>query len=108
MNSFVKAASYLMHRPAFSDVRSLLTDQSEWLLQDDSGVPVEFFQPAQWHLRFFGRYDKPIRLFEERYQPALEQYYRQTEQVPALSFGFGYRLQAAQSNLMLGQRIRKR
>ncbi len=108
LNSFVKAASYLMHRPAFSDVRRLLTDLSECLLQDDSGVPVEYFDASKWQLRFFGRYDMPIRLFEERHQPALEEYYRQGKQVPPLSFGFGYRLQPDRSNLMLAKRIQKR
>ncbi len=107
LNSFVKAASYLMHRPAFSNVRTLLINESECLLQDDSGVPVEYFEASKWQLRFYGRYDKPIRLFEERHQPALEQYYRETQHVPALSFGFGYRLQADRSNLMLAKRVKK-
>jgi len=108
LDSFVKAASYLMHRPAFSDVRDLLISESEYLLQDDSGVPVEYFEVSKWDLRFFGRYDTPIRLFEERHQPALEQKYKQMQHVPALSFGFGYRLQADQSNLMLARRLKKR
>ncbi len=108
LNSFVKAASYLMFRPAFSDVRALLINNSECLLQDDSGVPVEYFEASQWQMRFYGRYDKPIRLFEERYQPALEQIYREAQHVPALSFGFGYRLQADKSNLMLARRVGKR
>ncbi|MFB3905982.1 MAG: hypothetical protein ACE15E_21255 [Acidobacteriota bacterium] len=108
LSSFVKAASYLMHRPAFSDVRSLLINESRYLLQDDSGIPVEHFEASKWQLRFYGRYDKPIKLFEERHQPALEKLYRQAKYVPALSFGFGYRLSAAQSNLMLARRIEKR
>jgi len=106
LNSFVKAASYLMFRPAFSDVRSLLVKESDYLLQDDSGVPIEYFEASKWQLRFYGRYDKPIQLFEERHQPALEQCYRQTQHVPALSFGFGYRLQPDRSNLMLAKRVK--
>ncbi|RPJ86200.1 MAG: hypothetical protein EHM18_07440 [Acidobacteria bacterium] len=106
LNSFVKAASYLMFRPAFSDVRSLLVKESDYLLQDDSGVPIEYFEASKWQLRFYGQYDKPIQLFEERHQPALEQCYRQTQHVPALSFGFGYRLQPDRSNLMLAKRVK--
>ncbi|RPJ56080.1 MAG: hypothetical protein EHM23_24485 [Acidobacteria bacterium] len=106
LNSFVKAASYLMFRPAFSDVRSLLVNESDYLLQDDSGVPIEYFEASKWRLRFYGRYDKPIQLFEERHQPALDQYYRQTQHVPSLSFGFGYRLQPDRSNLILAKRVK--
>ncbi len=108
LNSFVKAASYLMFRPAFSEIRGLLINESESLLQDDSGVPVEFFEASKWQMRFYGRYDKPIRLFEERFQPALEQIYREAQHIPALSFGFGYRLQADKSNVMLARRVKER
>jgi len=107
-NSLVKAASYLMHRPAFSDVRDLLLTESRYLLQDDSGIPVEHFDKFKWDLRFYGRYAKPIHLFEERRQPVLEQVYQQTQHIPPLSFGFGYRLQADRSNLMLARRKKTR
>jgi hypothetical protein len=106
LHSFVKAASYLMFRPVFSDVRGLLINESRCLLQDDSGVPVDYFEASKWQLSFYGRYDKPIRLFEERYQPNLEQLYRKAK-VSALSFGFGYRVQADRSNLMLARRIKR-
>ncbi|RPI21795.1 MAG: hypothetical protein EHM61_23885 [Acidobacteria bacterium] len=105
LNSFVKAASYLMHRPAFSDVRDVLLGQSACLLQDDSGIPIECFPEKDWRMHLYGKYDKPIKLFEARYQTGLEQRYAQAGEVRALPFGFGYRLQADRSNLMLARKV---
>ena len=103
MHGFVKAASYLMHRPTFSKVRTLLLEDDEYLLQDDSGIPLEHFSLSLWTLRYYGRYQKPIPLFEARHQPRLEAVYMRSG-APALPFGVGYRLRPGDSNLMLAIR----
>src|SRR5262249_6326815 len=59
-DSFVKSASYLLHTPSFSQVRSFLLQNSATLLQDDTGVPFNYFEPAKWRLKPFGRYVTPI------------------------------------------------
>lgn len=107
MQGFVKAASYLMHRPTFSTVRTLLLDDTDCLLQDDSGIPLEHFDESIWTLNYYGRYQKPIQLFEDRYQPRLEALYVRSG-APPLPFGVGYRLRPGQSNLMLARRKQRR
>jgi hypothetical protein len=106
IDGFVKAASYLMYRPEFKVVRSLLLDTSDYLVQDDSGIPLEYFEPSRWTLRFFGRYEKPIPLFENRVQPQLAEIYAKPGAAAPLPFGFGYQRRADRSNLMLAKRKR--
>jgi len=103
---FVKAASYLMYRKEFSDVRSLLLADSSVVLQDDSGAPLQCFSESEWTLRFYGRYEKPIQLFETRRQARLAEIYATQGVAKPLPFGFGYRLSPNQSNLMLAERKR--
>src|SRR6202047_1095677 len=89
-NSLSKAASYLLHEGGFETVRNFLLQNSGAILQDDSGIPVHFFTPDRWTLRFFGIYTGPIALFKKFDQPDLRQYYAESSPKP-LTFGFGYR-----------------
>jgi hypothetical protein len=102
-DSFVKSASYLMHSDGFSKVREFLLARSTGIVQDDSGVPVRFFEPNGWTVRPHGRYLGPIRLFGSRYQAQLREVFRKTPSSP-LAFGIGYRWRANESNLMVGVR----
>ncbi|HEX5767210.1 MAG TPA: hypothetical protein VFX94_03165, partial [Burkholderiales bacterium] len=102
-DSFVKSASYLMHSDGFSKVRDFLLTRSVTLVQDDSGVPVRFFEANGWMLRPHGRYRGPIRLFGSRYQAQLKELFRKGPSSP-LAFGIGYRWRANDSNLMVGVR----
>lgn len=104
-NSFVKAASYLMHQNGFNAVRSWLLQVSASILQDDSGVPIRYLTADRWTLRVFGAYPGPIELFKNYYQPELTQYYATSNPKP-LTFGFGYQISPRKSTLMLA--VRKR
>jgi hypothetical protein len=84
-------------------VRDFLLTRSVTLVQDDSGVPVRFFEANGWTLRPHGRYRGPIRLFGSRYQSQLKELFRQGPSSP-LAFGIGYRWRANESNLIVGVR----
>jgi hypothetical protein len=99
-NSLLKAASYLLHEGGFETVRNFLLQNSVAVLQDDSGIPVHYFTPDRWTLRFFGVYTGPIELFKKFYQPDLRQYYASSSPKP-LTFGFGYRWSNRTSTLFL-------
>ena len=88
-NSFLKASSYLLHGNGFDIARNHLLRVSASILQDDSGIPVRYFTPGNWTLRFFGSYNGPINLFRKFYQPDLRQYYATSLPKP-LTFSFGY------------------
>jgi hypothetical protein len=97
---FVKAPSYLMYRPAYSGIRELILDSVQHLLQDDSGIPLQYFDRSLWRLHFYGTYQHPIPLFTDRLQLDLKEVYDKSKEIKPLTFGFGYQVTAAKSNLM--------
>lgn len=105
--TYLKAASYLMHRPSFSAIRGLILDQSQAILQDDSGIPLQYFAEKQWNLNFFGTYTTPISLFSVRYQPDLRKVYQSNSSVKPFNFGVGYKFGVNQSNMMLATKKEK-
>jgi hypothetical protein len=102
--TFLKAASYLMHRPSFATIRSAILDGSDAVLQDDSGIPLKYFASDRWALSFFGTYTGPIKLFQSFTQKDLVEAYHGSGSVAPLDFGIGYRHHAGESNLMLAVR----
>jgi hypothetical protein len=103
-DSFVKSASYLMHRGSFGRVRSFILARSETVLQDDSGIPLAYFDPKKWQLQPFGRYLGPIGEFPGDYQTDMEELYRKNNPIP-IDFGLGYRWRKNESNLLLARKL---
>lgn len=100
-STYLKSASYLMHRPSFSIIRNIILNESEHVLQDDSGIPVHFFDQKKWDLTFYGTYSFPISLFRERHQEDLKKIYEKKElPVKPLPFGIGYQYHEGTSNMM--------
>lgn len=101
-DSLVKGASYLMHLDDFSDVRDFLLAHSKMILQDDTGVPIRFFD-SNWKLQSFGSYVGPIRRFARMSQPEMFKLF--SDQKPGeLNFDIGYRYNLGGSNLVLAVR----
>ncbi|MCB1164878.1 MAG: hypothetical protein KDK33_01910 [Leptospiraceae bacterium] len=100
--TYLKAASYLMHYDSFSKIRSLILEQSEYILQTDSGIPYRFFNAKGWDVTLYGTYTAPIQLFRARYQADLRAAYR--KHAENLPFGIGYHYQKGTSNLLLAKR----
>jgi hypothetical protein len=101
--SFLKSPSYLLFENGFATIRNFILDHSNMIVQDDSGIPLAYFDPAKWNLRFFGVYLGPIEMFKQHYQPRLSELYQQTNP-PPLDFGFGYRWNYKEANLIVAQR----
>lgn len=102
-NTYLKAASYLMHNDSFSTIRDFILSQSSSVFQDDSGMPVKYFDKAKWDVNLFGNYTAPIDLFSVRYQPDLRQMYQTDKNIKPLTFGIGYKYEVNESNLMLAK-----
>jgi hypothetical protein len=100
LTTFSKAASYLMHKPYFSAVRQFILDESSYVLQSDSAIPVQYFNPATWNLQFYGCYKGPIELFYDRYQPELAEIYQTSQDIRPLPFGICYHHRPRTANLM--------
>ncbi|AYA37444.1 hypothetical protein D3Y59_10535 [Hymenobacter oligotrophus] len=105
LTTYVKSATYLMHKPYFSKVRNLILEQSRCVLQDDSGIAMKYFKPDDWRFVHYGTYRKPIPMFAMYYQPALTAAYQDTIRKPRpLPFGTGYNWRVNDSNLLLAQK----
>ena len=102
-DAFVKSASYLMHTGDFTNVRKFLLENSDRILEDDSGIPLRHFDSGIWQIRALGAYPGPIELFKQFHQPDMESLYRRVYSSP-LPFGFGYRWQPHQSSLILAEK----
>lgn len=102
-DSFLKSASYLLHRASFSQARNFLLDQSALILQDDSGIPLASFEMGKWFLHPFGRYTTPLTIFQEYYQPRLTELY-QRKPPGSIEFGIGYSSRFNGSNLLVATR----
>jgi hypothetical protein len=100
-DSLIKSASYLLHQPHFAGVRKLLLNNSATILQDDSGIPLTYFQATKWRLQAFGRYAGPISTFANFYQPQMAELFQDAS---PLEFGIGYRWHKNESNFLLAQR----
>lgn len=104
--TLIKAASYLMHIKEFSKIRGVLLDTSEFLLQDDTGIPYNFLVKRGFAIKPYGTYQMPIPPFEPQYQPSLAAFYAEAR-APALPFRFGYHASLAEnrSNLIIGRKV---
>jgi hypothetical protein len=100
---FLKSSSYLMFENGFATIRNFVLDHSRLIAQDDSGIPLTYFDPNKWNLRFFGVYLGPIELFKQHFQPRLQELFAQTNP-PPLEFGFGYRWNYKEANLIVAER----
>ena len=102
-SSFLKSSSYLMFGEGFATIRNFILEHSNKIVQDDSGIPLAYFNPGKWNLRLFGNYLGPIELFKQHYQPKLQELFAQSGP-PPLDFGFGYRWNYKEANLMVAER----
>jgi len=102
-SSFLKSSSYLMFEEGFATIRNFILEHSNRIVQDDSGIPVTYFDRNKWSLRLCGTYLGPIELFKQHFQPKLQELFAQGNP-PPLEFGFGYRWNWKEANLMVAER----
>ena len=100
LTTFMKSASYVMFDPGVSGARQFVLDQSLYILQEDSGIPLKYFDLAVWDLRFYGAYSGPPSFFNNRYQEDLAKIYKTDKNIRPLPFGIGYHFRVNTSNLM--------
>lgn len=109
--TLLKSASYLLHTdsakeppPHFDQIREFILGQSDFILQDDSGVPLRFFARDKWKLLFHGKYDAPISLYSNRLQKNFKTE-MQKNSTGRLPFSYSYNYQLGESNIMTAERI---
>jgi len=101
-NSLIKSASYLLHSGNFTTVRNFLLVNSATIIQDDSGIPLGYYNSKKWRFFPFGHYLGPISEFPGRYQQSYAELFRRAQ---PMDFGIGYRWRGHESNLLLSVRL---
>ncbi|VIO65850.1 hypothetical protein CI1B_09580 [Bradyrhizobium ivorense] len=101
-NSLIKSASYLMHGGNFTTVRNFILANSATIIQDDSGIPLTYYNAKKWRFFPFGRYLGPIDKFPGRYQASYAQLFSRAQPI---DFGIGYRWRTHESNVLLSVKL---
>ena len=103
--ALLKSASYLLHDPQFDKTRKMILDTADFVLQDDTGIPYRFLGQSPWHVRLYGRYNRPmIKGLRYGYQNDLETAYKARSDLQELPFPFGYNWRGKQSGLIIATR----
>lgn len=97
-DGLIKSASYLLHSGGFNRVRDFLLVNDAAMIQDDSGIPLAYYDPQKWDLQPFGRYLGPISIFPGRHQQKYVELFKKSRPI---DFGIGYRHRSSESNLLL-------
>ncbi len=95
-STIIKSASYLLHKdnkkdsPAhFSKIRKMILDNSNFIIQDDSGIPLKYYNDGKWNVNLHGEYIKPVSLWPHRYQKDMKEAYKK-KSTGRLPFSYGY------------------
>lgn len=90
-NTFIKAASYLMHTPTFVTLKNLVLDKSDVILTDDSGLPLKAVNDGKWDLTYYGHYNGPTSDFPYiKEYDRLAIYKKDSAKIKPIPFGTGY------------------
>jgi hypothetical protein len=101
--AFFKAASYLCSW--MTDMRNFTLTNAQTIVQDDSGIPISYFDKNQWNMRFYGKYERTLKVFQKGFfQKDLKQIYDTCKTVKPLDFSFGYGVRIKQSNMLVAKK----
>ncbi len=103
----IKSASYLMHNQndKFTKIRASVLNSCDYIVQDDSGVPLLYLTPDKWKVACHGFYDRPISLFANRAQKDLKEMFKKSS-TGVLPFSYGYDYRINESNLLTAEKIK--
>jgi hypothetical protein len=101
--AFFKAASYLCSW--MKGMRDFTLTHAKTIVQDDSGIPWSFFDKNIWNIRYYGKYERTLKVFQRGFfQRDLKQVYDTCKTVKPLDFCFGYGVRINQSNMLVAKR----
>ena len=89
--SYLKAASYLLHNNGFSAMRNYVLDNSQYIIQDDSGMPYRYLVD-KFDVTLYGVYKHPLEVFGNSvFQHDMDKEYRDNAStIHSLPFRIGY------------------
>jgi hypothetical protein len=86
----LKSASYLLHGSNFRKVRGVVGERARLIVQDDTGMPYRILRDDGFRISLYGQYERPVKLFENRYQKDLDDAFASAGNTDPVPFPFGY------------------
>ncbi len=100
--TFIKSASYILHNTNFSVIRNIVLEDTDAILQDDTGVRYKVLAEKGWDITLYGKYARPVADFGAyTFQPALRDAYQTRNDIRPLDFTFGYHWKTDNTSLLL-------
>ncbi len=100
--SFVKSCQYTLHESQFKVMRNLILEDTEAVLQDDTGVRYDVLKEQGWNVKLYGKYNWPIADFGKyTYQPTLKKAFAEDATVKPLNFTYGYHWNTDNTSVIL-------
>lgn len=96
--AMTKAASYLLWRPNFSNIRTWLLEHMEFMVSDSTGVPPQIAKEAGFEQQFFGRFDESFLAGNPKINADFKKLW---EKAPPLPFRYGYVDKKLQNHMMI-------
>ncbi|MCC6371225.1 MAG: hypothetical protein IT236_09495 [Bacteroidia bacterium] len=106
--TYVKSASYLLHANFMSNMKKLILNNSNYLLQDDTGIPYDDIDKTKlFTIKLYGKYVQPVKNFPYlRMQKGIVKAFEtDSASIPDLPFHLGYHWQSKKDLLMLATKI---
>jgi hypothetical protein len=101
--AFFKAASYLCSW--MKGMREFTLANAKNIVQDDSGIPLKYFDDLTWDKTFYGKYSRTLKVFYKAFfQKELKAVYQNDSTIRPLDFRFGYGTRIKQDNIMVARR----
>lgn len=104
--TYIKSASYLLHANFMSNIKNLILNNCNYVLEDDTGIPYNYFDSSKWNIKLYGEYVKPIKNFPylKMQKSIMEAYSRDSASVSKLPFHLGYHWQEKKDVLIFASK----
>jgi hypothetical protein len=103
-DTLIKSASFLLHWKMCAGLRKYILENSNLILEDDTGVPFRYFRSSDWQVQLYGEYSPPDRPFRRQYQNDLAEAFQDRARVRSLGFSLGYGYGRRPSSMILARR----
>ncbi len=89
--TYIKSASYLLHNHFMSQMKDLILKNSDWIIQDDTGMPYKFLTEG-FNVKLYGQYARPVSDFKwlTKQQPLEDAFKKDSANIGKLPFHLGY------------------
>jgi len=94
--TYIKSASYLLHANFMSNMKALILRNSNYVLEDDTGIPYNYFEEGRkWNIKLYGQYIQPVKNFPylKMQKGIMEAFKRDSASIKDIPFHLGYHWQ---------------